>query len=287
VTLGERVDAKAYNEQLFRAGQGWLPAKLDEIKGDESMPEKAVTPQPSSFFHPALELFREVPSGGLADARFPRWYAVTTPGRSSPSVPVAMLTSNDPFLVERPFRAGRVLLCTVPLDNSWRTNLPDLPAFAPLAHELIYYLAGARSAEHNVQPGQPLFYRPAEETPPGNVILQPPEGEPKTLTSKSWPLIYEGTRETGVYRIEPGEEQTIYYVVQPDPHESDLTACEVADREKVSKLVPMTYEDDRTKMVADLTKTDQKQEMWWWFLLGVVGLLCGEVWLTRRIVKNR
>ena len=202
-------------------------------------------------------------------------------------MPVATLTNNDPFLVERPFRAGRVLLCAVPLDSSWRTNLPDLPAFAPLAHELIYYLASARSAEHNLQPGQPLLYRPTEETPPGNVVLQPPDGEPKTLTAKSWPLVYDGTRETGVYRLEASEDHPVYYVVQPDPHESNLTASDEADRAKVNKLVPMTYEDDRTKMVAELATTDQKQEMWWWFLLGVVGLLSGEVWLTRRIVKNR
>jgi hypothetical protein len=251
------------------------------------MPAKAVSPLPASFFHPALDLFREIASGGLADARFPRWYAVNTPGRNSPAVPVALLSNNDPFLVERPFRAGRVLLSTVPLDNSWRTNLTDLSAFAPLAHELIYYLAGARSAEHNLQPGQPFLYRPAEETPPGDVVLLSPDGEPKTLTARSWPLVYEGTRETGVYRLKTAEEQTIYYVVQPDPNESDLTACDEADRAKVSKLVPMTYQDDRTKMLTALTATDAKQEIWWWFLLGVVGLLCGEVWLTRRIVKNR
>src|SRR5262249_17283322 len=154
------------------------------------------------FFHPALEIFRELQSGGLADARFPRWYAVNTPGQNSPSVPVALLANHDPFLVERPFRAGRVLLCSVPLDNSWRTTLTDLPAFAPLAHELIYYLAGARSAEHNLQPGQPLLYRPGVETPPGNVTLNPPDGEPKLLSAKSWPLVHEGTRETGVYRLE-------------------------------------------------------------------------------------
>jgi hypothetical protein len=288
VTLGERVDAAAYNDQLYRGGQGWLPARLDEIRGDEAEPARAVSPLPSSFFHPALDLFREVTFGGLADARFPRWYAVTTPGRGAIGVPVALLTNNDAFLVERAYRGGRVLLCTVPLDNSWRTNLPDLPAFAPLAHELVYYLAGARSAEYNPEPGQPLRYRPAGDESPGTVTLQPPEGDAKRLAVERWPFVYEDTRETGVYRLTPPGGQTVYYVAQPDHRESDLTPCGDADREKVGRHVRVTYKDYReTSAAAATTAQAAPQELWWSFLLAVVGLLCGEVWLTRRIVRNR
>src|SRR5262249_4149978 len=132
VTLGERVDPTHYNEQLHRGGQGWLPARLDEMPGNEATPDRAAAPLPSSFFHPALELCRDAAAGGLADARFPRWWKVTTPGRGSNAVPVSLLSTNDPLLVERSFRGGRVLLSSVPLDNSGRTNLTELPAFAPL-----------------------------------------------------------------------------------------------------------------------------------------------------------
>ena len=75
--------------------------------------------------------------------------------------------------------------------------------------------------------------------------------------------------------------------MQPDHQESDLTAFNDADRKKVVQQVPMRYEDDREKIVVELAVPDQRQELWRWFLLGVIGLLCGEVWLTRRIVKNR
>jgi hypothetical protein len=314
VTLGERVEAAYYNEQLFRGGQGWLPARLEEPAGDESDVARAPGPLPSSFFHPALDLFREVAGGGLGEARFPRWWRVTVPGRSSPAVPVGLLTNNDPLLVERPYPgaparptpgAGRVLLCTVPLDNSWRTNLPDLPAFAPLAHELVYYLAGARSAEYNLQPGQPLHYRPDREESLTGLTLQPPEGEAKPLVQEAnreadvYPcqvlrqpqgplVVYEGTRETGVYQLRTPDHKTVYYGVQPDPNESDLTPCGDKDREKVAKFLPtMKYENDRDKMTQALVAASERQEVWWWFLVGVVVLLCGEVWLTRRIVRNR
>jgi hypothetical protein len=227
VTLGRRVDGRFYNEQLFRDGEGWLPARLEAIAGDENRLERAVSPLPSSFFHPALELFHEAAAGNLGDARFPRWWKVTIPSRDTASAPIALLNNGDPLLVERGCQKGRVILCTVPLDDSWGTNLTKLPAFAPLAHELVYYLAGA------------------------------------------------GTLARDARSLE-----------QPDPRESDLTPCTEADREKVSQFVPMTYED--AEEGAPVTGADDlpKQELWWLFFLGVIILLFGETWLTRRMARG-
>src|SRR5207248_2829090 len=105
----------------------------------------------------------------------------TTPGRNSGSVPIALLNSTDPFLVEKAYRNGRVILAVVPLDKSWRTNLTELPAFVPLAHELVYYLGGTRASEHNLQPGQPIRYRPDSEEGIDALTMQPPSGETKPL----------------------------------------------------------------------------------------------------------
>ena len=75
------------------------------------------------------------------------------------------------ILVEGRYRGGRVLVSTVPFDKSWVTNLPDLPEFPVLAHELVNALAGVRageygprSAEYNVPQGQPLRYRRKRRT---------------------------------------------------------------------------------------------------------------------------
>jgi hypothetical protein len=310
VALGHRVDAEEYNKKLFRNGEGWLPARLDGTEGDEAKPQGAVHPIPDASTHPALELFRAPPGGpekgGLADARFPRWWKLTTPGRNASGVPVAALrsaTAEYPFLVERSFKAGRVLVCAVPLDNSWGTNLPDLPAFVPLAHELVYYLAGARAAEYNLQPGQPLRWRVETDAPLNAYTLQPPLGAAKPLapgtpTDAAYPaqlvhqkrgalLVYEGTRETGVYRLTTPGKETIHYVVQSDARESDLTPCDDADRQHVKDLLPVRYENDRAQMTAALATASIKQEFWWLLLLGVIALLCAEVLLTRWMVKGR
>ena len=187
VTLGDRVEADAYNDGLYRGGEGWLPARLDGVEGNENNVREAVRPDPASFNHPALELFRKVAVGALNERSFPRWWKLTTPGKHPPGVLIGSLQSASakvPFLVERTFQAGRVLLSAVPLDNSWGSNLVDLPAFVPLVHEMVYYLAGARSADFNLRPGQPIRYRLDGDPSLDAFHLEPPTGGERVLTDK-------------------------------------------------------------------------------------------------------
>lgn len=312
LVLGDRVEASHYNEQLYRGGQGWLPVRLEETAGDETDLERAAQPLPASFYHPALELFRG-PGGGLGEARFARWWRVTTPGRTSAAVPVALLTTNDPLFVERQVAAGkgRVLLSAVPLDNSWRSTLPDLPAFAPLVHELTYYLAGARAAEFNVEPGQALRYPLAQAADLNGLTLTLPESEPRPIQvvdgtkrlegADNGPLpvrrvqdgdrtvlLFEDTRETGVYRFRTAAGRDTWYVVRNDSRESDLTACTDQDHDKVRKHLPeMTWVAPTEPGTPPTLVDDTPQELWWWFLVGVILLLSGEVWMTRRIALSR
>ena len=108
MTLGERVEAKHYNDDLYRDGQGWLPARLEESPATRPAPRRPPPRCRRACSTRPLELFRDVPVGGLGEVRFPRWWKVTTPGRNAGSVPIALLNSTDPFLVEKPFRNGRV-----------------------------------------------------------------------------------------------------------------------------------------------------------------------------------
>ncbi|MFL5341832.1 MAG: VWA domain-containing protein [Gemmataceae bacterium] len=287
VTLGERAEAKAYNDQLFRAGQGWLPAALVEPIGAEDEPQKAARPVAASFFHPAVDIFRETSFGGLADARFPKRWKVSLAGATM-STAIAMLTGSEPLFVERPYRSGRVILSTVPLDNSWRTNLTDMPAFVPLAHELVYYLAGARSSEINLAPGQPIRYRPADESASGVLVVQPPDGEPKAVQAKQWPFVYDDTREPGVYTLTTAAGRTHYYAVQSDARESNLALCTDEDRNKVAALVPnMTYTAEVEDVSEALTRGTATRELWLVAVGLVFPMLFGEVWMTRRMALAR
>jgi hypothetical protein len=320
VTLGPRAMADAYNDRLHRGGKGWLPAHLEGIASaaSETPVPTTASPAPGGSDHPALRLFLARPKDGQGPSRFPQmsrvrfshWWKLTIPHRNSAGVQIAALrtaTAEFPFLVEwiDPNRTGRLLQCAVPLDDSWGSELVRSESFVPLVHELVYYLAGARSAELNLEPGQPLRYRLNSAGDVEQCKLRTPLGAIKPLrTNPSDPnsilaavdrlpagpmLRIDGLRETGVYRLHTVEGNTISYVVHPKmAGESDLTPCSEEDREKVAKLVPgMKYRNDREQTDHEWTREQHRQELWSWLLLGLIALLCGEVWLTRRIVKNR
>jgi hypothetical protein len=295
VTLGHRVDQQHYNTALYRGGDGWLPAWLEEPTGDESAQrppdgksDPAAHPLPASFWHPALELLRGEADVGLGKARFPRWWKVAAPVQGATASTVARYTSRDPFLIERPYGKGHVILCTVPLDDSWGTNLHrglEVQEFPLLAHELVAYLGGARNINYNLVPGQPLIYQPSGDEAPGTVQVQPPHGPAKDLTVTAWPLIYEDTREPGAYRLTNSSGKIVYYVVQPDPRETeDLSPCQEEDFAKVAEIIPVRYVEEPHDILSGPTPS---REIWWWLMLAVLALLCGEVWMTRQIVKGR
>ncbi len=222
VVLGSRVESalERYNQNLHRDGGGWLPARLIEAAAHRAKPEQAASPDVRRFLHPALDIFRAEPKCSLDQARFPRWWKLAPRAKAQVA---ASLTSGDPWLVEQPFAAGRVLVCATPLDRSWDSNLPTVWEYPVLIQELVTYLAAA------------------------------------------------GIKETGA---RPG-------LVRPDPRESDLTPCSEDDRRRVSELVPMEYVDGLQPSHA--AAGPPPQDLWWVFMIAVVLLLCGEVWLTRRL----
>lgn len=301
VTHGPNTNAVQVNKDLYRNGNGFLPTSLEEVVGNEEdpiptdgvTPDPAAHPQPSTFSHPALELFRGNQSGGLGNARFPRWWKLTQPqplpgGRTdnpSHAVVAASLTTRAPFLVEKQYGKGRVIQCCVPLNDTWGTNLHrrEVPEFTLLAHELIVYLAGSRGFDYNLTPGQPLVYQPMDDESADRATLKAPHGETIELEGKDGVLVHKDTRLPGVYTLTTSRNRTVYFVVQPDPRGSDdLSLCSKNDRDQVTEVLGVKYLRDRADLLAGT-----EHDLWWWLLLGVIALLCSEVFLTRRIARNR
>ena len=283
-TLGNRAEAAGYNDEHFRDGRGWLPARLVDPVGDESDLDKAARPVMASLESPALELFRTEDPGTLAgSAYFPRHWKLD-PKAEAGGVPIAMLTDRMPLFVEKLFGKGRVIQSAVPLDNGWRTNLTDLGDYVRLAHELVYYLAASRGGDVNLEARQPIVFRPTDGELPGPVTVQPPEGPARRIAVKEWPLVYDETRETGVYKLTTDTGKVQYYVVQPDGGESDLTPCTDDDRAAVARLLrTMKYVFTQRDVLSAEADPETKIEFWWLLLLLVIGVLAFEVWVTRRI----
>jgi hypothetical protein len=296
VSLGQRVEKARdhYNQELYRDGRGWLPAWLLDTEGDRSKPEQAAAFDLGQLYHPVLDLFRDNTTSSLDRARFPRWWRVGVDRSTQVSVG-AFLTTGDPLLVEQAYKQGKVILCAVPLDRSWDATFPRLGEFPVLMHELVYYLADTRSAEHNLQPGQPLRYQPdpardgfsANIKLPGSVTLFPPGDGPRPERVERWPLVIDNARAPGPYRLQIAEGRSVFYVIQPAQQEMDLRMADGADFSKVARLLPFTNVKHVAEARAEMVGADKSEDLWWLAMLGVVGLLCSEVFLTRRMAAGR
>src|SRR5262249_10873075 len=140
---------------------------LERIAGDPAKPDASVSPDPRRVHHAALTALSQ-PGGTLSQGRVARWWRVVPAQGAAVG---ALLTSDDPFLIERPFRKGRVLLSALPFDRTWDSTLPGVLEYPVLVHEVTMHLAGTRAPERNLGVGQPLRYEP----PPGEIVRLPAE----------------------------------------------------------------------------------------------------------------
>jgi von Willebrand factor type A domain/Aerotolerance regulator N-terminal len=287
VTLGDRCDAASWNRVAFRAGQGFLPARLVDVVGDDKSIADAPMPLLASFSHPATEVFKQPLPGGLHTAYFPKRWKLDensgANGRTGNSL--ALLSTKEPLLVERSFGKGQVIVSAHPLDASWKTNLIRLPDFVRLAHELVSYLAAARSAERNLLPGQPIIYSPRSAEALGPVTLLSPDQRVKTLNPTAWPLVVPIPAEPGAYKLTLPSGRTVDYAVQHDVREANLKPCEPADIERVAGVIGPIKKLDEFGAEPPVTLKEEtlQHEFWWLVLLLVLLLFFVELWMTKRL----
>jgi hypothetical protein len=174
-----------------------------------------------------------------------------------------------------------------PLDNSWKTNLIRLPDFVRLAHELMYYLAGNRTAERNLVPGLPIVFTPRPDEPPGPVTVVNPDGRTRTVNVSMWPAVIDGTIDPGAYKLITPSGRVVYYAVRNDSREAVLTPCGEEDRKRVADAVGgLTYVSSANEITEKGGGQPVTKELWWVLLIVVIGLLALEVWYTRRLTDR-
>ena len=164
---------------------------------------------------------------------------------------VARLDTGDPWIVERPYRKGRVAILAGPVDAEGGT-LPVNPDFVPWAHELIFRLADA-DAGAGVRPPRRADRRGPRPAPAG-VRHDPRRDDPDGTTARPRSTRADGkararfddTGEPGLYQIRlpdpPGG--SAYAPVAADGRESDPRPLEPAEAETLAQGWPLTFEAD-------------------------------------------
>ena len=186
IALGDRVDAKAYNEWTgpSRLHGGLLPGPLRALvqpRGAEVEldPDAEVDPGDGTAAfvaavdsaHPALAGFGDAQLGYLSAVRLDAWYGFDTP----PATVLMRTSTGQPLLAEKRFGRGRVLLFASTIDRDW-TNFPLQPTFVPWVYRLVSYLAQP-SADRSgfIRTGQ-LVQLPVSTTAAQPLLVVRPDG---------------------------------------------------------------------------------------------------------------
>ncbi|MGE5611374.1 MAG: BatA domain-containing protein [Bacillota bacterium] len=276
-----RVDN--YNSVLYRDGTGLMPARLAvPVSADGSRATSLLGFEPS---HPIFRFCRRTdPLPGTVVGR----YFPAIP-RSADAFTLASYASGEPFLIEGPRGRGRVLLLTTPLDADWST-LPLQPFFLPFIQSAVRYVCAPSLPSRNLSPGQALIAS-FEEPLEGRSVLLSRNDEPiiaLPIPNNRNQIIYDDTQRTGIYRLQatvkaPNPQRIVHFVVQGPRDESDLTPLTAAQWERLRTVYDFMLLDPASRPItAALTRSREGRELWLYFLLAVMVLGIGEMWLTRR-----
>lgn len=310
VALGDKVDAGNYNETLYAAGRGLLPARLESIEQDELAILQGVRVVDDSLEVPWMTRFRAIYDGGMTDARFAQWWKVTpargngttaddsgkpTALKISDPVTAARLNTSDPLLISRNYGLGRVLLMTAPLDADWST-FPTKHDYVSFLHEAVFHLAAGRVVR-NVDAGMPLSLPVPDDLDLSEYAFFDPAGE------EHQPLVAENnnrrtarldeTSLPGVYQFRhtdenapPGKLQLQHFVVNYDRGESDLTALGNDERVPLTENQRMTFVNDMAGLQQQMHAEGSRSELWKPLLFLFLAVLVCEVLLTRHLVRG-
>jgi len=301
ITLGDRVDADAYNTWLgeHRLHGGILPGRLAELvetAEDNLLPTEGEVPFIASIdqTHPILAGFTPGDLGSLASVRFTRHWRI-----EPHEADVLMRTVvGDPLMLQRRLGRGRVMLFASTIDRDW-TNFPLQPTYLPWLYRTVSYLAQQKVERANfVRTGQ-IVRLPTSATQLQPLEITRPDGKPAyggpdpRRPDAAGADVFADTEEAGVYRIGPAggkaeTEPTAMFAANLPPAESQPRP---AGREALEPLggedVPVVYIDD-PEAVATAGAEARHGYGLWDLLLGfclVVALV--EPWVANRLSKRR
>jgi hypothetical protein len=248
VAVGDRVDPAAYNDVLYRAGLGILPARLVETQTDTEDYTYQFNLDSEMEREPAFKAFTESrPREMLLKASFHKFLraepAVKGGPRTLMSFAAALLPGKDPegklksgrpsggpaLLEWRPPAGkddpegeklrGRVVLFTSTFNADW-TSWPASPVFPPFIDRLMQFAAAGRLRERAIDVGQPMELFLANVTA-GSAVVHTPDGRDESAPVRGLDdggvLHWDGADVGGVYRVSAGSQAADQFVAVNPP----------------------------------------------------------------------
>ncbi len=264
IFCGELMDISAYNDRLYRDGNGLLPAKLD---GATDGPVTGLVVEPAQ--NSPLDVLRKLTPAALTQIKINRYMAVENV-KEKQDVRVLARWNNSqsaPAVIEKRFGRGRVLLFTVTADKAW-SDWPVDATFVLATRSAAKSIARGSSMQENISAGQPIQLTLPQGESATEAKIRNPNGEYAAMqfvagNDQSPPALkFDQTSRVGAYSLSwkdsSGHEQTRLICVSPSPRESELEP--IGDRDLAGLLDPL----DATIVhyAGEASLSDKGHEIW-------------------------
>ena len=280
VVVGERTTWPTSEAELL---PGRFGAQVDRASG------RGGTIGFLDYSHPVFEVFKAPRSGDFSGARIFRYRSL----EMGPTDRVlARFDDGAVAAAERKLGAGRVIVWTSTLDDSW-SDLAVKPVFLPLVHQLVRYLGQYEPAASWFTVGQVLDLSTRLKNRTERVVVTP--SNRRITQAAGAPGLLE-LDEQGVYEIRTagasgGRPEAI--AVNLDPPESDLTPLD--PRELVAAVTgqatPSVAQAPGPSApgevsVVDEREAERRQAIWWYLLMAGVLILAAETVISNRLSRR-
>ncbi len=291
---GDTTSRDVINDQLYREGAGLFPLPLATpstllVDRLEKTPDVTVDHE-----HPIFRrTFADKYNSWLQKILVQRYFAVADPVDPADDAPVSILArlrNGAPWIVEKPFGAGRVLAMLTTASPLWHNWGLANPTFIVAVLETQVYLGAPRLEDVTRPVGQPLELHFAQADYLPDVTWTIPHGEQRhTLNAQAtplegtpalWQLALKDTLESGLYEAQltriDGQTEVRRFAYHLPGAESDLSTLFQPQLQSLLGDVPFDYREASQLMAPPDERAGFAVAEQWWFFLGLIGLLVAE-----------
>jgi hypothetical protein len=231
--------------------------------------------------HAVFEAFRAPRSGDFSSTRIYGYRQVAAAGDAQV---LARFDGSAPAVLEKRLGAGRVLLWSSTLDQTW-TDLPMKPVFLPFVHRAATHLAAYVPPQPSLTVGQVLDpatagARKGQAQPR---VLLTPGGRRVDLTDEGSEVLE--LTEQGFYELRGEGNEAAVVAANVDPAEADPTSIDPA--EIVSAAGASRSDAAGAASATPLTPEarEKNQRIWWYLLFAGVLLMGLDTLVSNRFTK--
>ncbi len=287
--LGDQAEkASATAATLFQDGRGLSPLKWTEAVGVPGDEKAALKLRITAAEHPVTRLLLDSKHSDLDRVRVFRHFNFS-PDVGEGTRTLLVTADGSPFLAEKPFGAGRVLIQAAPCNFAW-ADWPKHQAFVVLLHEGLWRLGSSSFTRRNLLQGETFVWPMAAAISP---MVRLPGGTQitafiDTLASGALEVRVTDTMKPGAYALEATgvDARFARFTVARDAAESDLTPLSEEQREQLTQAGGLAFSHELPVQGAGAVREQRSIDLTTW--LAALAALCLllesalATWLLRR-----